>query len=66
MVCIPTMLKQVIFWCAVFVVAVISAVLIGEMGSDRQVPPPSAQPVPLVWNNPQPTRIALKRKHLRG
>jgi hypothetical protein len=41
--CIPIMLKQVIFWCAVFVVAVISAVLIAEIGSDRQGP--SAQPV---------------------
>ena len=43
---IPTMLKQVIFWCAVFVVAVISAVLIGEMGSRRQGP--AAQTIPLV------------------
>jgi hypothetical protein len=41
--CIPIMLKQVIFWCAVFVVAVTSAVLIGEMGSRRQGT--SAQPV---------------------
>ena len=41
---IPTMFKQVIFWCAVFVVAVTSAVFIGEMGSRRQGP--SAQPVP--------------------
>jgi hypothetical protein len=39
------MLKQVIFWCAVFVVAVISAVLIGEMGGD---PAGRLQPGPLV------------------
>jgi hypothetical protein len=39
------MVKQVIFWCAVFVVAAISAVLIGEMGS---FPSGSLQPFPLV------------------
>jgi hypothetical protein len=32
------MLKQVIFWCAVFVVAVISAVIIGDMGFHQQGP----------------------------
>ena len=41
---IATMLKQVILWCAVFVLAVTSAVLIGEMGSRWQGP--AAQPVP--------------------
>ncbi len=39
------MVKQVIFWCAVFVVAVTSAVLIGEMGSYPSGP---LQPFPLV------------------
>ena len=39
------MWKQVIFWCAIFVVAVISAALIGEMGSYPSGP---LQPLPLV------------------
>ena len=37
------MWKQVIFWCAIFVVAVISATLIGEMGFHSSGP---LKPVP--------------------
>lgn len=45
---IPEMAKQVIFWCAVFVVVAISAELVGEMWSAREAPQQPAQPVPLV------------------
>lgn len=45
MLSIATMWKQVIFWCAIFVVAVISAALIGEMGSYPSGP---LRPFPLV------------------
>jgi len=38
---IPEMAKEVIFWCAVFVAVVTSAVLIGQIGSDWQIPVPS-------------------------
>lgn len=41
------MLKQVIFWCGVFVALVVSAVLLGGGGSERQAPKVPAQLPPL-------------------
>jgi hypothetical protein len=44
----PEMAKEVIFWCAVFVVVVTSAVLIGQMNADWERPLPSSPAVALV------------------
>ena len=55
---IPDIVKRVMFWCAVFAVVVISADLITEMGSDRQVASPSAQPAPRVSTTASATEQA--------
>ena len=55
---IPDIVKRVMFWCAVLAVVVISADLIAEMGSDRQVASPSAQPTPGVSTTASATEQA--------
>jgi hypothetical protein len=45
---IPEMVREVVFWCAVLVVVVSGAVLIGQMEPVWQFPPPAVHSATVV------------------